>query len=153
MQPRYTLKTLASASGVPWRTIKEWIRKKVLAPPLGGGRGSHYDDAHLTTARVIRHMRSSGLPLDAIGARIRGRSLSELKALLPADAPNITGARLAADKADGLASGFFSRMQTLQAVELTKGLTLVVDAERGEAREMAEEIFRRYAHGLREGGG
>jgi DNA-binding transcriptional MerR regulator len=144
MPNRYTSKTLGRASGVSVRTLHEWIRKKVLAPPLGGGRGAHYNETHLAAARVIRHMRASGLPLNAIRARITGRSVAELQALLPAALqPDMTPAiaRLASNPTELIRP---ARIQTVQIVELMEGLTLTVDAERSDARRVAEEIYRRY---------
>ncbi len=145
MPNRYSSKALERASGVSVRTIHEWIRKKVLAPPLGRGRGAHYNDTHLAAARVIRHLRASGLPLPTIRARISGRTVAELDALLPVGLPPDPpgGVRPASPAASAVE--FASRVQRLQVLELRDGLKLMVDAEHGDAWRVADEIYRQYA--------
>ena len=148
MPNKYTWTALEHASGVSARTLREWIRKKVLPPPLGGGRGAHYDDRHVAAARVIRHLRASGEALSAIRARVEGRSESELQALL--------GAPVAVSSAEDADAGTVEAspppVQNMQLIELMDGLTLVVNADRGwQVRRIAEEIYRQYGVRGREG--
>lgn len=147
MSNKYTWASLERASGVSARTLREWIRKKVLPPPIGGGRGAHYDERHVAAARVIRHLRASGERLSAIRMRVAGRSESELRALL--DAP------VAVSSAEPLVErnveGSPPPLQNMQMIELMDGLTLIVNADRGGlVRRIAEEICRQYG-GRRQG--
>jgi DNA-binding transcriptional MerR regulator len=148
MSNKYTWTALERASGVSARTLREWIRKKVLPPPIGGGRGAHYDDRHVAAARVIRHLRASGEALSAIRTRVAGRSESELHALLPA--PVVVSS--AAAGVEGKVEASPPPVQNLQLIELMDGLTLLVNADRGwQVRRVAEEIYRQYGGRGREG--
>lgn len=80
MPNRYAPKALDCASGVPTRTIHEWIRRKLLAPPIGSGRGAHYNEAHalaragdpaLAVGGVVDR-RDSGARAGAVGRGARG---------------------------------------------------------------------------------
>jgi DNA-binding transcriptional MerR regulator len=147
MPNRYSAKALARASGVSVRTLHEWIRKKVLAPPLGRGRGAHYNETHVAAARVVRHMRELGVPLPVIRARISGRTVAELQALLPARLPVETRVESSPSSLNANAASPFSASQTLQVVALRDGLKLLLDTEHGDARRVAEEIYRQYSDG------
>lgn len=144
MPTRYTLEALESESGVPARTIKEWIRKNVLTRPLGIGRASYYSEHHVAAARVVRHMRAAGAPLAVIRQRIHGQTVDELKALVPSSAGGDDSASRLADGANEEHAGVAAPRQVLQAMEVMEGLTLLVNADREGARRVAEEICRRY---------
>lgn len=142
MSNKYTWSALEGASGVSARTLREWIRKKVLPPPIGGGRGAHYDERHVAVARVVRHLRASGEGLSTIRLRVAGRSESELRALLP----EVSAVSDAASAVEGETEGNPPPVQNLQLIELMDGLTLLVNADRGwQVRRVAEEIYRQYA--------
>lgn len=152
MANKYSLIELEQASDVPVRTLRDWIRKKVLPSPLGGGRGAHYSEQHAAAARVIRGLRKTGMHLDAIRARVVGRSEEELRALLQ-DTPSaqVEASSVVVSSANVKAADVAYPVQTLEVVALADGLTLLVNAERGaHVRTMAEDIYRRY--GGRSGG-
>lgn len=81
MTKEWTLRELAAESGVPERTIRFYISKGILGPPLRGGRGAAYGPDHLTRLKEIRGLQSKGLMLADI-ARLPERQ--EAAADLPA---------------------------------------------------------------------
>ena len=66
MTKEWTLRELAAESGVPERTIRFYISKGILDPPLRGGRGAAYGPGHLTRLREIRGLQARGLMLAEI---------------------------------------------------------------------------------------
>ena len=71
MIKEWTLRELAAESGIPERTIRFYISKGILDPPLRGGRGATYGPDHLTRLREIRGLQAKGLMLADI-ARLPG---------------------------------------------------------------------------------
>ena len=101
---RFSLADLASASGVPERTIRFYIQQGLVPRPEGSKRGSYYEARHLeallTTARLV----ASGLSLAAIARMLEG----------------------------GLDEGFRERkvvgqVETLTQVHLAPGIRLQID--------------------------
>jgi len=70
-QRRYSLDELADFAGITRRTVRFYIHEGLLPAPLGVGRGSHYDRAHLDRLLQVRALQESGRSLDDIKA---GRS-------------------------------------------------------------------------------
>lgn len=64
--PEYSLDELATLGGVTTRTLRFYLAEGLLPPPLGRGRGKHYDDAHLARLRSLQHYRAMGMDLAAI---------------------------------------------------------------------------------------
>ncbi len=67
----FTLEELAEKSGVPARTIRFYIARKLLPGPLRAGPGAVYGRAHLERLARIRKLQARGLALAEI-ARILG---------------------------------------------------------------------------------
>ncbi len=90
---RIGIDELADRGGVSRRTIRYYVQEGLLQPPLGVGRGSHYDRSHLERLLQVKALQEAGRSLDAIRQALRqpptGRppSLSPpLPALPPATA-------------------------------------------------------------------
>lgn len=62
----YTIDELASATGVPSRTIRFYQAKGALPPPVRRGRIAYYDDSHAERLRLVAHLQDRGLSLRAI---------------------------------------------------------------------------------------
>lgn len=63
---KYTLKELAEKSGLPGRTIRFYITRKVLAGAEGRGRRAHYTEEHLDRLRTLRGCLERGQPLSSL---------------------------------------------------------------------------------------
>ena len=65
----YTAETLAFRAGVPLRTVRFYVQEKLIDPPLGRGRGAHFNDHHLVQLQQARTLQNSGFSLEAIRER------------------------------------------------------------------------------------
>jgi DNA-binding transcriptional MerR regulator len=61
-----TLKELAAEAGVPERTIRFYICRGLVDPPLRGGRGAAYGKKHKARLAAIRTLQSKGNTLAEI---------------------------------------------------------------------------------------
>ena len=57
---------LADAAGLTRRAIRFYVQQKLLPPPLGRGRGNHYDARHLARLRRVIALQQAGHSLNAI---------------------------------------------------------------------------------------
>ena len=62
----FTLVELAEVSGVPARTIRFYIAKGLLPPPLVGGRSACYGEEHLKELERIKTLQGQGQTLAQI---------------------------------------------------------------------------------------
>ena len=62
----WTLRELAAQTGVTERTIRFYISRGILPPPLRGGRGAAYGEAHRARLEEIRKLQAKGLMLAEI---------------------------------------------------------------------------------------
>lgn len=69
---RYSLDDLAELAGVSRRTIRYYIQERLLPAPLGVGRGSHYDQAHLDALLRVKSLQEAGLTLEGIQHALSG---------------------------------------------------------------------------------
>ena len=63
---------LAAAAGLTRRAVRFYVQQKLLPPPAGAGRGSHYQQAHLDRLRRIVELQSAGHSLDAVRRLLDG---------------------------------------------------------------------------------
>lgn len=66
MMNQWTLRELAAGTGVPERTIRFYISRELLPPPLKGGRGAAYGPAHKTLLETIKKLQAKGMMLAEI---------------------------------------------------------------------------------------
>ena len=66
---------LADAAGLSRRAIRFYVQQGLLPPPLGGGRGAHYDASHLGRLKRIAELQTAGHSLDAIRRVLRGKDV------------------------------------------------------------------------------
>jgi DNA-binding transcriptional MerR regulator len=67
---------LADAAGVSRRAVRFYVQQGLIPPPLGRGRGRHYDASHLQQLRRIGELQSAGHSLGAVRQILAGRSAS-----------------------------------------------------------------------------
>jgi DNA-binding transcriptional MerR regulator len=67
-----SLEELADRVGLTRRAIRFYVQRGLIPPPLGLGRGRHYDQRHLETLRRIQELQAAGHSLDAIGQILAG---------------------------------------------------------------------------------
>lgn len=69
---RYSVEELAERANVTRRTVRYYIQRGLIPPPLGLGRGKHYTEAHLEGLIRIRELQEASVPLEEIAARLQG---------------------------------------------------------------------------------
>ena len=62
---------LADAAGLSRRAVRFYVQRGLLPPPLGRGRGPHYDTTHVQRMQQLQQLQAAGHSLDAI-AKIFG---------------------------------------------------------------------------------
>jgi len=80
---KLSLQQLHEHTGVAVRTIRFYIQRGLLPPPLGEKRGAHYGAAHVADLLRIRHWQDAGLSLDAIGDLLGARREAPLAPARP----------------------------------------------------------------------
>ena len=77
----WKLDALARQAGISPRTVRYYVQRGLLPPPVFRGRDTAYSEEHLLRLRAIRRLQERFLPLDAIQRELEQRSLAELQAL------------------------------------------------------------------------
>lgn len=83
---RYTIGDLEASTGLPGRTIRYYISKKLLAPAHGRGPTATYDRDHLLRLQAIVNLQRSGLSLDDIRDRLDDFTADDIAAMLHVEA-------------------------------------------------------------------
>jgi hypothetical protein len=66
LDSRYTALQLGQLSGVSERTVRYYVRERLIDPPSGRGRGAHFDNRHLGQLQRVRFLQEAGLDHAAI---------------------------------------------------------------------------------------
>jgi len=66
-EKRFSISEVAERTGVSTRTVRYYVQRGLIDPPLGRGRGSHYSDVHIAQINRVRRLQRDGVPLDAVG--------------------------------------------------------------------------------------
>ncbi|MBP7705692.1 MAG: MerR family transcriptional regulator [Candidatus Aminicenantes bacterium] len=75
----WTLRELAAETGATERTIRFYISRGILPPPLRAGRGAAYGEEHRARIEDIRRLQAQGLTLAEVAhALARGESAAPL---------------------------------------------------------------------------
>jgi DNA-binding transcriptional MerR regulator len=72
MSESMTLAELAEASGLPARTIRFYIARRVLNGPGKAGRGAVYGPEHLTRLEQIQRLQAAGRTIAEISRTLNG---------------------------------------------------------------------------------
>ena len=78
ISPELSIGDLADAAGVSRRTVRFYVQQRLLPPPLGRGRGRHYDGSHVERLRRIGELQSAGHSLDGIRRILDGADPSSV---------------------------------------------------------------------------
>jgi DNA-binding transcriptional MerR regulator len=122
-----SLEELADRVGLTRRALRFYVQRGLLPPPLGLGRGRHYDQRHLDVVRRIQELQAAGHSLDAIGRILAGGQVEEEPAaggssdIVPPSvsmsaAPSTPSSALR--RRTALAAELWTRLQLLPGVEL-----------------------------------
>ncbi len=84
-----TIGQLADRAGLSRRAVRFYVQQGLLAPPTGLGRGSFYDETHLTRLRRIVELQQLGHSLDAIRRIFESGDGGGNKLAAPLEAPSV----------------------------------------------------------------
>ena len=73
LSDRLSIAELADAARLSRRAVRYYVQQKLIPPPLGVGRGRHYDASHLERLRRLADLQAAGHSLDAIRGILDGR--------------------------------------------------------------------------------
>lgn len=80
-QINYNLKELCQLTGVSERTIRFYIKEKLLPPPQGPKAFSYYSYEHWLRLELVRYFKANFLPLREIKRQLDAKSVAELEVL------------------------------------------------------------------------
>ena len=131
---RYNIDELADLGGVSRRTVRFYVQEGLLPAPLGVGRGSHYDRAHLERLLEVKAEQEAGRSLDDIRARRR---------------PSPGGLRHAAAPALSIPRSAWRRLELAPGVELhvASDIRLPAAARLDELVNWCRQHLRRNTEG------
>src|SRR5687768_1559795 len=107
-----SLEELADRVGLSRRAIRFYVQRGLLPPPLGLGRGRHYDQRHLEAVRRIQELQAAGHSLEAIGKILAGGEVPAAERV-----PAVAGVPPARRRAE-LSAELWARLRLLPGVEL-----------------------------------
>ena len=138
----YSMREVQEVSGVQARTLRHWIRHKVLSKPLGRGRAARYTEQHVLRARVIGQLRSKRLPLRDIRAQLGRLTDEQMVAMLP----RARGAHLTPEGLPEPPPAPSYPAVMWEVVALMEGLVLMVNSSKAPGvRRVADDIYRHYS--------
>lgn len=79
MERRYSIGELADAAGISRRTVRFYVQRGIIQPPLGAGRGHYYTEEHLNRLRRVRALQEDGHSLEAANLLLQGKPPSEVR--------------------------------------------------------------------------
>jgi len=142
----FKLEELAKAAGTSPRTVRYYVQRGLLPPPVFKGKDSAYSKDHLTRLRAIRKLQDAYLPLDAIAAELEGKSIEQIEAV----AEN-TKAPVPSSNAEIVVTTPLVRSHAWRRLELARGIELhVADDASPDAKALAEKILN-FMNSLQEG--
>jgi DNA-binding transcriptional MerR regulator len=90
----YTMNDLEARAGVAPRTVREYIRRGLVAPPEKRGPGAEYDDGQLLRTIAVARLRARGEGWEAIKELLDGWSLGRVRAFVRKTEPESQPAAL-----------------------------------------------------------
>src|SRR5580692_10877596 len=75
----YTRQDLVRRSGLPDRTLRNYIARGLLPRPTGYGLAAEYGEEHMVRAVAIGRMRVQGQPIQAIEQHVAGWSTAKFR--------------------------------------------------------------------------
>lgn len=113
---QYSLDELADRVGLSRRAIRFYVQRGLLPPPLGLGRGRHYDRHHLEVLKRIGELQAAGHSLDAISKILAGKEIGEQQI---ASAPTVAGVSPTGRRATKkLSASLWTRLKVAPGVEM-----------------------------------
>jgi hypothetical protein len=159
----YGKRDLIEASGLPDRTIRNYIVRGLIPRPKGHGLAAEYSEDAMIRAVAIGRMRAEGQHIDLITEKVARWTQAEFREFVDATAPRPSPPDDAAPEpapppvVDGTlerrvvrGEGGLREAPCYHVVTLLPGITLMVDADAPEiVLRIATEICERYGQRAR----
>ncbi len=159
-----SIASLAQEVGIPPRTLRSWVEKKLIPAPAHRGRGACYGEGHLDRARFLVRLRRAGhsldqasawlqdLPHDQIARMASGSESFPDSAQPGVSGPSVVGLEAAAaslQMALGNAGGRAGSAEWWVTVPVVDGFEIRARVSQGAQQAALEEIGDLLAHLLR----
>jgi DNA-binding transcriptional MerR regulator len=67
---KYSIGEISEMTGLSRRTIRYYLQRGLIPPPLGAGRGRYYTKSHLARLKMIINLQTGGMFLDEIARQL-----------------------------------------------------------------------------------
>lgn len=137
----YKLEELAKAAGTSPRTVRYYVQRGLLPPPVFKGKDSAYGKDHLARLKAIKKLQGDYLPLDAIAAELDGKSIDEIEAITksaprPAPSSDVTPQEI-------VLTTPLVRADSWRRHEIARGLEIhLADDASSETKSLADKILK-----------
>ncbi|MGB9693555.1 MAG: helix-turn-helix domain-containing protein [Fervidobacterium sp.] len=127
MEKRLTLRDLANATGVPERTIRYYISRGILEPPIKRGPKAAYSEKHMQTLMNIKHLQEQGLTLSEIERlSVYGKPLEEKEDVYYQTMQKPLTRLTKSDMEVSKSGEIFEKTSTWHAYEVSKDIIVLV---------------------------
>ena len=136
----YKLDELAKAAGTSARTVRYYVQRGLLPPPVFRGKDSAYGRDHLVRLQAIKKLQGDYLPLDAIAVELEGKTIGEIEALAksaprPMPSPDA--------RPEIVVTAPLVRADSWRRHEIARGLEIhLADDASTETKTLAEKILK-----------
>ena len=137
----YKLDELAKAGGTSPRTVRYYVQRGLLPPPIFKGKDSAYGRDHLVRLQAIKKLQGDYLPLDAIAAELEGKAIEEIEAIAksgprPVPSPDVRPQQI-------VVTTPLVRADSWRRHEIARGLEIhLADDASTETKSLAENILK-----------
>lgn len=138
MSKEWTLKELAAETGFPERTIRFYISREIVDPPLRAGRGAAYGEKHKAQLAAIRALQAKGMMLEQIRQKMalrRGDPAQWIPRVGAADLGRMADDRSLADLAAAATGPALPSPETWRAYSVADDVVVLLKGESGPWRK------------------
>lgn len=138
----YKLDELAKAAGTSARTVRYYVQRGLLPPPVFKGKDSAYGRDHLVRLQAIKKLQGDYLPLDAIAAELEGKATEDIEAIAksaprPVPSPDVRPPQQI------VVTTPLVRADSWRRHEIARGLEIhLADDASTETKTLAEKILK-----------
>jgi DNA-binding transcriptional MerR regulator len=137
----YKLDELAKAAGTSARTVRYYVQRGLLPPPVFKGKDSAYARDHLVRLMAIKKLQGDYLPLDAILAELEGKSLEEIEAITKSSPRPVPSNDVRQEQI--VVTPPLVRADSWRRHEIARGLEIhLADDANAETKALAEKILK-----------
>jgi DNA-binding transcriptional MerR regulator len=139
----YKLDELAKAAGTSARTVRYYVQRGLLPPPVFKGKDSAYGRDHLVRLQAIKKLQGDYLPLDAIAAELEGKSIEEIESIAKSSPRPVPSPDVDVRPRQIVVVTPLVRADSWRRHEIARGLEIhLADDASAETKALAEKILK-----------